>query len=700
MMCSQSSRHTRRPTGRWLIVSTACLLAVTGCRSLSWPDSLTWPGWSSRSQSPAAVEASGDSSSGTAAATVGDYISISGLKLNTMEGVGLVTGLDGSGGDPRPSPFRMALLKDMQRRNVPNPKALLRSPQTALVVVRAYLPPLIRKGETFDVEVRLPPGSEATSLNGGWLMETDLAERAVVPGAGILAGHVFARAKGHILISHGEGDSGDLAGVLRRGRIPGGGVSRKDRDLVIALKNRYRSVRMARRIANRIGTRFYAYNRHGIREPLSNPKTDRTIALKIHPRYRDNFPRFLQVIRQISIREDDVARQVRMGQLATQLESVETARKAALSLEAIGTKAIPFLKTALEHPGLESRFHAATALAYLNDNAGAATLAEAARHHRAFRIYALAALSTLEDAPSQLLLRELLKPLAICKTDGCRHQGNPIEGPCPHCRAEGLVKQSAELQYGAFRALWTRDRLDPVIRGESVGDLFTLHEIDAGGRPLIHLTQVQRPEIVLFGKEQQLRTPLAVQAGNHVWINAQPGSPTVTISRYQVGRPPNRRVVSTRVADVIRTSVALGASYPDIVQMLVQAQRQQNVPGQIAIDAVPRTGRAHFRDSDSPAAADSGPNLFPTIHRDTKPETGSGDEQAQGDEPEDPGPTQTRQDDPGASDEGAGGASLADRRITSSAPVTSPTTRSATDPQASPQDSSGSRFSFLEKLFR
>ena len=154
------------------------------------------------------------------------------------------------------------------------------------------------------------------------------------------------------------------------------------------------------------------------------------------------------------------------------------------------------------------------------------------------------------------------------------------------------------------------------------------------------------------------------------------------------------------MADVIRTSVALGASYPDIVQMLVQAQRQQNVPGQIAIDAVPRTGRAHFRDSDSPAAADSGPNLFPTIHRDTKPETGSGDEQAQGDEPEDPGPTQTRQDDPGASDEGAGGASLADRRITSSAPVTSPTTRSATDPQASPQDSSGSRFSFLEKLFR
>ena len=194
-------------------------------------------------------------------------------------------------------------------------------------------------------------------------METDLAERAVVPGEGVLAGHIFARAKGHVLISHGEGDSEDLAGVLRRGRVPGGGLSRKDRDLVVALKNRYRSVRMARRIADRIGKRFYAYNRHGVREPLANPKTDRTIVLKIHPKYRDNFPRFLRVIRQIKVREDDVTRQVRMQQLSGQLESVQTARKAALSLEAIGTKAIPFLKTALEHSELEVRFHAATALA-------------------------------------------------------------------------------------------------------------------------------------------------------------------------------------------------------------------------------------------------------------------------------------------------------------------------------------------------
>jgi len=681
--------------GPWMICAATCLLLVTGCRGLSWPPSLSWSALSSRSQNPADDT---EEDRRTTPSRVGDYVTISGLGMITLEGVGLITGLDGTGGDPRPSPFRMMLLKDMQRRGVTNAKALLRSPNTALVVVRAYLPPLIRKGESFDVEVRLPPGSEATSLNGGWLMEADLSERAVVPGEGVLAGHVFARAKGHVLISHGEGDKGELAGVLRRGRVPGGGISRRDRDLTIGLKNRYRSVRMARRIADRIGKRFYAYNRHGVREPLANPKTDRTIMLKVHPRYRDNFPRYLQVIRHIPIKEDDVSRQVRMQQLAGQLEAVETSRKSALALEAIGSKAIPFLKTGLDHPELEVRFHAASALAYLDDNSGAAALAEAARHHRAFRVYALAALSTLEDAPSQLALRKLLKPITVCQTEGCDHQGQAHETACPGCQTAGTLKQSAELQYGAFRALWTRDRLDPTIRGEKIGDLFTLHEIDADGRPLIHLTQLRQPEIVLFGSDQSLRTPLAVQAGNHVWVNSQSGSDSITVSRYQVGRSPRREVVSTRIADVIKGCVKLGATYPDIVQMLVQAQRQQNIPGLIAIDAVPRTGRVYVRGENrikTRLSTDKfAPNLFPQARGDAEdqPESNERDllDTAAGPNT-DPDAGHTADGD---TDDERGAASLADRRREGDS------TRSGSDSETRPQDDSQSKYSFLEKLFR
>lgn len=650
----------RRPAVRPYLVASALLSLLCGCQVFPMDS------WFTRSQSPSSQE---DPSMATSPPqTIGDYTTISGLNLITLEGVGLVTGLDGTGGDPPPSPHRMALLKDMQRRDVRNPKQLLKSPSTALVIVRAYLPPLIRKGERFDIEVRLPPGSESTSLNGGWLMESDLSERAVVPGKGVLAGHVFARAKGPILISHGEGDQEDLAGVLRRGRVLAGGTSRRDRHLTITLRNRFRSVRMSRRIANRIGQRFYAYDRHGVREPLASAKTDRTIVLKLQPKYRNNFPRYLRVIRRIPMRENDVQKQVRMQSLIRDLESPTTAELAALTFEAVGPDAIPFLKTALDHENLEIRFHAAVALAYLDESSGAAVLSEAARRERAFRVFALAALSTLDDGPSQLLLRDLLKPIHVCQSDTCSHRGELVNRSCPHCKTVGGLRQSAELQYGAFRALSTRDRFDPAIRGKSLQGLFTLHEVDAPGHPLIHLTRLQRAEIVLFGKDQVLRTPLAVASGNHIWLNAQPGSDTITISRYRVGNPPRRKTTSTRVADVIHTLVEFGASYPDIVQMLIQAQRQHNIAGLIAIDAMPRIGRTYFRTdplsgSKTKTRAGEGrpsPNLFPSVPLPDGPSQDEPQEVA-GNGPPAAGPSGR---DPGT-------ASLADR-TTSDEPDTTP----------------------------
>ncbi|HIQ21394.1 MAG TPA: hypothetical protein EYH34_09205, partial [Planctomycetes bacterium] len=506
---------------------------------------------------------------------VGDYISFAGLNLVTLEGVGLVTGLDGTGGDPPPSVYRTRMYREMKRRGVPHPNEILSSPNTALVIVRAYLPPLVRKGERFDVEVRVPEGSNATSLNGGWLLETYLAEQAVVPGQGVLEGHVLAKAKGPILISTGvSGDEESLAGVLRRGRILGGGISMTNRDLTIYLRSDFRSVRNSRRIANRIGQRFHAYNRHGIKEPLAEAKTDQTIRLKVPKRYKDNYPRYLQVIRNIAFRETPVARRLRIERLESELAVPETAAKAALQLEAIGTEAVPVLRRALDHPDLEVRFHAAMALAYLNQTDGLKVLAEAALKERSFRVYALAGLAAVDEAESIMILRDLLST---------QHDET------------GRVYDSAELRYGAFRALWTLDKNDPFIRGESMNGQFSLHVLDTRGEPILHLTHRKRAEIVLFGADQRFLPPMAVRAGNHILVTAQPGSETVTLSRYEPGRPDRRRTVSTLVADVIRAAVDLGASYPDVAQMLIQANNQHNLASRLEIDALPRADRRYHR---------------------------------------------------------------------------------------------------------
>ncbi len=78
---------------------------------------------------------------------IGDYVTFAGLEPVLLEGVGLVVGLNGTGGDPAPSAFRTALMEDLKKNGVINPNGILQSPNTALVLVRAYLPPLLNKGE-------------------------------------------------------------------------------------------------------------------------------------------------------------------------------------------------------------------------------------------------------------------------------------------------------------------------------------------------------------------------------------------------------------------------------------------------------------------------------------------------------------------------------------------------------------------------
>ncbi len=496
---------------------------------------------------------------------IGDHTTIAGLNLITLQGVGLVTGLDGTGSDPPPSNYREMMLDEMRRRNIKNPNQILASPNTALVIVRAYLPPLVHKGDRFDIEVRVPGESESTSLNGGWLMETYLSEQAIVPGQGLMKGHVFAKAEGPILVSTGEGDKETLAGVLRRGRILGGGLSMTERDLTIFLRNDFRSFRNAKRIADRIGTRYFTYNEYGLREPLAEAKTDQKIVLNIPPRYKDNYPRYLQVIRNIAFRETNIAKRVRMEKLSEQLNNPPTSEKASLQLEALGNDAIPVLKHALKNPALEVRFHASVALAYLEDSEGIPHLAEAAKNEPAFRIFAYAALAAVDDAEAHLALRNLMNGI------------------------------SAETRYGAFRSLSVLDADDPFIRGEKMNDQFTLHVLETEGSPLVHLTNRRKAEVVLFNAEQEFQTPLAVMAGEHILITAPAGSKTITVSRYEVGKPDQRQQVSRRIADVVRAVSSMDASYPDVAQMLVQADHQQNLPGNLEIDALPKGGRVYFR---------------------------------------------------------------------------------------------------------
>lgn len=565
---SASACIDRLQRRRFLSVCAAALCGTWGCRDLNLR--LQSPEEERRDNAKAAL--SGDEGHSR---MIGDYIHVTGLHAVPLEGVGLITNLDNTGDDPPATPYRIEILDDMRRRGIREPNRVLADPSTTIVQVRAYLPPLIRKGERFDVEVRVPDGGEATSLRGGTLLECQLSEQAFVPNRGALKGHRMAIATGQVLVGGDEDDPG--SDTLQRGLIPGGAVyAGNDRNLEIYVRNDYRNARMADTIARRIGQRFHDYDQYGIKKPLAEAVSNAKIELIVHRRYRDNYPRYLQCIRHLTLRDSTIDRQMRLQQLKDQLQAGPTAARAAIELEGIGVDALPILQSGLKAATLESRFYAAEALAYLGNSDGVDVLRTAAADEPAFRVFSLAALSSLGSSEAVAALESLLN------------------------------HASMETRYGAVRALSTIAADNPVIEAERMPGDFLLRVVDCEGEPMVHVTRRKKSEIVVLGAEQAFRAPMVASAGKEFLVKAEPGKSTVTVSRIVPGRDVERQQVPARVADVVRALGRMEARYPDIVQLLIEAERQHNLPGPIGIDELPRAGRTYLRPAEGLAAASAG----------------------------------------------------------------------------------------------
>ncbi|MCR4412144.1 MAG: flagellar basal body P-ring protein FlgI [Thermoguttaceae bacterium] len=518
----------------------------------------TWDKLTMRSQSPETPEETKKS----ATRLVGDLAVPYNLHPVVLESVGLVTGLKGTGSDPKPSPQRDVLVSEMQLRGVEAPNRLLASGNVSLVLVRAVIRPGIQKDDCFDVEVRVPSQSETTSLRGGYLLQTHLKELQVLDNA-VHSGHAYGVAEGPVLVDPSADSKNDKV-LSCRGRILGGGRALKSRPLALVLKDK--SIQDAATIETAINRRFHTFDR-GLKQGVARAKDDQYVHLNVHPRYKDNIQRYMAVLRSVALRESETERIDRLAMLERQLLDPITASRAALQLEAIGKPGIDVLVKGIQSGDPEVRFYAAEALAYLDDSRAAAPLADAARNVPAFRVFALTALSAMNDITSAEKLREMLH-LA-----------------------------SAETRYGAFRALWAMNANDPAIRGEMLGGQFGYHVLDTAGPPMVHVTRSRRAEVVLFGRDQVLRPPFSLEAGNRILITSR-GGDEATISKFAVNEPDQKRVVSTRIDDVLRTVVELGGTYPDVVQALQQAKACGALASRFEVDALPEAGRTYDRVAD------------------------------------------------------------------------------------------------------
>jgi hypothetical protein len=426
------------------------------------------------------------------------------------------------------------------------------------------------------------------------MLSSRLTELAVLEDQ-IRQGHMLAVAEGPVLVDPTADPEKD-PGLATRGRILGGAVATKSRSLGLMLGQQFKMSRMSIQIAGSINKRFYAFV-NGRRQGLATPKTDEFLDLAIHPRYKDNVARYMQVVRNVAIDESPGALQARLLFLEQQLLDPVTAASAAIRLEAIGDdQAKTILRDGIASGDAEVRFYAAEALAYLDDTAAVKGLAQTIREEPPFRVNALAALSAMDDVVAYDALCSLLEA------------------------------KSAETRYGAFRALWAMNEYDPFVRGEWLGEQFSYHVLDIPGPKMVHVTRSFRPEVVLFGKDQHFQLPLVLDAGKNILINGQSGG-TITVSRFKAGAEPEQRVVSTDVNEVVRAIVDLGGTYPDVVQALHQAKTDGAIESRLLVDALPEVGRPYDRSVRTASAAEElsgatdtelplevsspAPNLFP-----------------------------------------------------------------------------------------
>ena len=553
-----------RSVGHWvergvLGVALLTLVALLGCASLQ-----------TRSQSD-------DDAATYTIETIRDKVTIGNAIPIPVGGVGLVIGLEGTGGDCPADSYREILENELRKENVPDIRKILSSPDHALVYVSGLIPPGTSKDDPIDLEVLLPRNTQATSLRGGYLHKCylfnyDFAER-LSPHAdpngphGLLRGHPLVEAEGMLLVGLGNNDEEETAS-LKRGRIWGGGRCLTPTTFSLILNPNDQSARVAYLLAQRINETFQSGFRGDPGTAVAEAKDKFRIDLHMPPQYRLNTPRFLRVVLDIPYVPDPRAISYPMNnkgedhrsyrqRLADDLLDPARTVIAALRLEALGQNSKASLKKGLksEHPLV--RFCSAEALAYLGDPDGGNELAEAVARSPLLRAFALTAMASLDEAICHVRLSELL-------TSGGED----------------------ETRYGAFRALRTLDSHNRLVQGELLNDSFWLHRVSSNATPLVHISSTRRAEIVIFGDEPMLKPDLGLQAGEFVITTKDDAH--CWISRLSLHRRPIRRPCSLELTKVLRTLADMGCMYPEVVALLQQANVGGILSCRLRCDALPQ----------------------------------------------------------------------------------------------------------------
>ena len=416
-----------------------------------------------------------------------------------VRGYGLVVGLNGTGSSDIPHPIRVYMLAQASKGGfgmhqhgdqVANISAeeLLNSPNTAVVVVEAIIPQGAVKGTKFDVRVFAEPSTGTTSLEGGTLYTTDL--RPGVLSAGGAQAFALAEARGPVFINPFAEPGAIGKDTINRtsGRIMNGGAVLKDMPLKLRMINA--SHTRAANLVSAINTRFpqefgrYPGDPNHQASPTARGESDESIEITVPPSYRTRSDEFVELLRHTTIQQanpEGTAMFVRRALLA----NPAVASAAALRWQALGPRVLPMIKDLYDHPEELPRMAALQAGAKLDDALVIPHLITMSESGSAdARIDAIKLLSGMRLNPQiDLALRKLLNDDDI------------------------------EVRLESYEALVLRR--DPYMRRHAVDRGKYLVDVVSSDKPLVYITQIGQPRIVLFGPQMEIERPVTMKT----WSN-------------------------------------------------------------------------------------------------------------------------------------------------------------------------------------
>ncbi len=523
--------------------------------------------------------------------TIGDFTDVGNKGAMKVQSVGLVTGLAGTGHCPAGyyrNLLEQYLLKTSSSRNgeiaLDRPEVKIRKvledPNNALVIVTAYIPEGARRGDRFDVEVELPPGSKTSSLVGGylelsqlrvWEAAANLSEKHARDNT-LLASQVFAQAKGPLVV--GLSNHSDVH-ELKRGKVWQGGMSRIDRPYAFLMKmnGTGRSIHITNAVAERINYLFQddprsrpllseqrKYNLQLVGNITDQLNSQTNAGGLLHTQmakavskeainvcvpfaYRFNHERYLRVARLTPLRESD----------QNMLQDPRDTVRAAMRLEAMGRDSIPILREGLESEHALVRFASAEALAYLSSTFGIEVLTQVANQHPLFAYHSAIALANLGESV-------------------CRDKLGAL-----------LTSPEPVVQTAAFHALSLLDEADPHLGGHFLNETCWLHLVPQSPTPMVSFSTSKRAQVILFGRNIMLASATRMIVGKNATNNftvVTGESDGKCVVKHISTQGEKQRVCAPRVQDILVAFTELGAGYPDIVDFLSKSHdyRKINCP--------------------------------------------------------------------------------------------------------------------------